>query len=455
MTIIVCSVYSSLFNSENLPPSHFPFILFLYHYNYHPISNKKYTAPSHKSADSKGTMFMKKPGYYSSGQFARMAHVTLRTIRYYDKQDILKPSFVTEPGARFYTDKDFARLQQILLLKYLGFSLDDIREMTIDDLDHHFMLNSLQVQLKLIQDRIEQMQLVEKAIRDTALTIQENHCMDWSKMLNLIHLTSVESSLKNQYQDASNIAARIHLHSLYSQNSLGWFPWLYRQCRIESDMRILEIGCGDGTLWKENLTLLPMRIEVILSDISEGMLRDARRAVGSWDSRFSYKAFDCHQLPYEDESLDLVIANHVLFYCQDITRVCQEVKRVLKPKGRFICSAYSRHHMEEVSLLVQDFDERIFLSADKLYDKFGKENGSHILKLQFSNVEWKLYEDSLMIQEPEPLISYILSCHGNQNQYISERCKEFRAYVKKKTAAGFHITKEAGVFACEKFIKNL
>ena len=35
---------------------------------------------------------MKKDGYYSSGEFARMAHVTLRTVRYYDKQDILKPS---------------------------------------------------------------------------------------------------------------------------------------------------------------------------------------------------------------------------------------------------------------------------------------------------------------------------------------------------------------------------
>ena len=53
---------------------------------------------------------MKKDGYYSSGEFARMAHVTLRTIRYYDKQNILKPSYVTESGARFYTDEDFARL---------------------------------------------------------------------------------------------------------------------------------------------------------------------------------------------------------------------------------------------------------------------------------------------------------------------------------------------------------
>ena len=51
---------------------------------------------------------MKKPGYYSSGEFARMAGVTLRTIRYYDKQNILKPSLVSEAGARFYTEEDFA-----------------------------------------------------------------------------------------------------------------------------------------------------------------------------------------------------------------------------------------------------------------------------------------------------------------------------------------------------------
>ena len=135
---------------------------------------------------------MKKDGYYSSGQFARMAGVTLRTIRYYDQHDILKPSLVSESGARFYTDTDFARLQQILLLKYLGFSLEDIREMTIEDPDSHFMLNALNVQLKLVQDRIEQMQLVEKTLKDTAQAISEEHTVDWSRMLDLIHLTVME-----------------------------------------------------------------------------------------------------------------------------------------------------------------------------------------------------------------------------------------------------------------------
>lgn len=135
---------------------------------------------------------MKIPGYYTSGQFAQMANVSVRTVRFYDKQNILKPSYVSPSGSRFYTDRDFARLQQILLLKYLGFSLEEIREMTINDMDVHFMQNSLKLQQKLIRDRIEQLQMVEKAIQDTTEEISRNQSVNWSHMLNLIHLTNME-----------------------------------------------------------------------------------------------------------------------------------------------------------------------------------------------------------------------------------------------------------------------
>ena len=391
---------------------------------------------------------MKIPGYYTSGQFAHMAHVSVRTIRYYDKQNILKPSYVNESGARFYSDTDFARLQQILLLKYLGFSLEDIRELTIDDSDSGILLSSLNLQLKLVQDRIEQMQLVEQAIQSTTHAIEKNQSIDWSQMLDLIHLTNMETSLKSQYQNATNISSRIRLHKLYSENHTGWFPWLYQQYPITPGMHILEIGCGNGALWTENQHLLPPDISIILSDISEGMLRDARRNIGTTDSRFSFQTFDCHQIPYPDHSFDLIIANHVLFYCQDIAKVCSEVQRLLKPDGVFLCSTYGSHHMKEISELVQKFDDRIALSADKLYEQFGIENGPSILEPYFSDVRYVPYEDSLCVTHAEHLIEYILSCHGNQNQYLLNRYKDFRLFVEQRTKHGFHITKESGIFYC-------
>lgn len=389
---------------------------------------------------------MKLSGYYSSGEFARMANVSVRTIRFYDKQNILKPSYVKPSGARFYTDSDLGRLQQILLLKYLGFSLDDIREMTIGDTDYHFLTNSLNLQKKLVQDRIEQMQLVESAIEHTVETLEQEHQIDWSHMLELIHLTGMEKSLKSQYQNATNITARIRLHRDYSTNQQGWFPWIYEHCHITDGQRILELGCGNGALWTENQDRLPGHVSIVLSDISEGMLRDARRNIGHTDRRFSFQTFDCARIPFPDQSFDLVIANHVLFYCKDLPQVCAEVRRVLKPGGRFLCSAYGENHMREISELVQQFDSRIVLSAEKLYEQFGLENGQQLLKTYFPTVTCVRYDDSIELNRAEPLIEYILSCHGNQNQILLERYKDFRFFTEKKTAHGFHITKDAGIF---------
>ena len=150
------------------------------------------------------------------------------------------------------------------------------------------------------------------------------------------------------------------------------------------------------------------------------------------------------------ESFDIVIANHVLFYCEDLEKVCSEIKRVLKPGGRFVGSTYGNAHMKEISMLVSDFDSRIVLSADRLYEKFGKQNGGKILEKFFSDVSWSEYEDYLEVTKPESLISYVLSCHGNQNRFIVDRYNDFVSFVKKKTKYGFDVTKEAGVFRAVK-----
>lgn len=400
---------------------------------------------------------MKLSGYYSSGQFARLAGVSLKTIRFYDKKNILKPSYRNPAGARFYTEEDFAKLQQILLLKYLGLSLEDIKELAINTSDQHLLLNSLKLQKKFIKDRMEQLQLVEAALNNTLETMEQEQQVDWSHMLDLIHLTGMEKSLKTQYQDAGNISARIRLHRDYSVNRQGWFPWIYEQCGLTSGMQVLELGCGNGALWTENLSRFPKGVQVVLSDVSEGMIRDARRAVterveltGSDATAFSFSVFDGHKIPYEDASFDLVIANHVLFYCEDIEKVCREVKRVLKPGGRFLCSTYGNSHMKEITHLVQDFDSRIVLAAEKLYERFGLENGQGLLEKVFPEVFPVYYEDEIQINTPEPLLEYILSCHGNQNQLLLDKYKEFKAFVTEKTRYGFNITKEAGLFVARK-----
>ena len=126
---------------------------------------------------------MKKEGYYSSGSFANKAHVTKKTLRYYDEHGFLKPSFVNENGARFYTEQDFQKMQQIQMLKYLGISLEDIREMTMKESREESLLPTLKFQMELLDERMEQMNLVRESLRDTTELLEKGKAVDWGELM--------------------------------------------------------------------------------------------------------------------------------------------------------------------------------------------------------------------------------------------------------------------------------
>ncbi|MEQ6356230.1 MerR family transcriptional regulator [Lysinibacillus sp. M3] len=66
---------------------------------------------------------------YPIGQFSRKTGVSIRTLRYYDEMNLLKPSYISETGRRFYENEDIITLQKITGLKSLGFSLKDIQQL--------------------------------------------------------------------------------------------------------------------------------------------------------------------------------------------------------------------------------------------------------------------------------------------------------------------------------------
>lgn len=390
-------------------------------------------------------------GYYTTGEFAKKANVSIRTIQYYDKRNLLKPARINEAGYRLYTDSDFARLQKILSLKYLGFSLDEIRLITINDDDHNYLSESVAMQQRLVRKRIEQLKLMEKNLEEARNMIQEETVIDWNRILHLIHITNMEKSLVEQYQNAANINIRIDLHKKYSVNPVGWFPWLYQIIRPAPGEELLEIGCGNGELWHRNLSNLPGGVQICLSDISEGMVQEVQDLLPALP-QFSFAVIDGQDIPKPPESFDKVIANHVLFYFRSLDDGLQEISRVLKPGGTFFCTTYGRNHMKEISRVVKEFDARIALSDIKLDEIFGLEQGETFLRRHFSDVAMIPYEDSLKVNEAGPLMEYILSCHGNQHEFLSDRYSEFRNFLGKKIAKKgyFSVTKQAGIFICRK-----
>ncbi len=383
---------------------------------------------------------------YSTGEFAKMAGVTLRTIRYYDKIGLLKPAMILNNGYRRYCNKDLITLQKILSLKELGFSLEEIYPLIQDD-DIASFKKSIQLQTTLINQKIQKLTNLKESLKATEKLLNKNN-IAWDKIIELIKLSSIDDNIIDHYINAKNLETRIKLHDQFSINKQGWFPWLFEQIDFSTVYRLLEIGCGNGKLWDYNTYNLRNR-EIFLSDNSNGMLEETKQRLGN---EYNYLVVDCHNIPFKNDYFDTIIANHTLFYLKDLNQSLLEVTRVLKKSGSFYCSTYSKKHMQEISNLVKGFDERICLSADSLPDHFGLENGKTILSKYFHFVELRKYEDALLINEAQPLIDYILSCHGNQNEFLANRLKEFKVYIESliKQSNGIKITKDSGLFVCTK-----
>lgn len=378
--------------------------------------------------------------YYKTGQFAKLANVSERTIRYYDKIGLLKPSFVMENGYRQYSDLDLLKLQKILSLKHLGFSIEEIFPMVMDNTN---LKESFDLQIDLIEDKISHLQSLKDALKRASQTPD----LSWNMILSLVQLSNEETNIIEQYKNAKNLNDRISLHEKYSTNKQGWFNWLFNQIDFSKVNRLLELGCGNGKLWQENRIDLRNR-EIFLSDISEGMVEEVRKKLGS---DFNCIVADAEKIPFKDSYFDTIIANHVLFYLNDLNLGLKEIDRVLKSDGILYCSTYGKNHMKEITEIVQSFDSRINLSNHSLYDIFGLENGEDILSKYFSNIQRMDYQDSLEITESKPLIDYIMSCHGNQNEILGPRLNEFKEYIEEllKNNGKIVVTKQAGLFVCK------
>ena len=98
---------------------------------------------------------------YLAQEFAKRAGVTIRALHHYDRLGLLKPSGHTHAGYRVYSDRDFARLEQIVALKFIGFPLYQIRDILRKDTD---LRAALERQHRILAEKHEHLERAMKAV---------------------------------------------------------------------------------------------------------------------------------------------------------------------------------------------------------------------------------------------------------------------------------------------------
>ena len=372
---------------------------------------------------------MKDQDVYTTGEIAKMAGVTTRTIRYYDNKGILSPSSHNSSGHRLYTESDFIKLKRILALKYLGLSLEEVKNTESQSFEKEDIISSLRLQKNIMKNKINYMKTVLHALESAEKSIEDEVDLDWNKTTDIIKILEDEKELLQQYMDSSNLDASIKLQDRFSSNRHGWYKWTFNNIKLDKKYKVLEIGCGNGALWSKNINLLDKDISITLTDVCEDMINNAKKNLSNYSDIFDFQIVDPYNIPFENESFDLVIANHILFYMKDVDKVLNEIKRVLKIGGYFYSSTIDSKNMKELESLVKGFNSNIKISEEKISSNFGLENGEGILSKHFCQIKKYLYEDKLVINDAKGILEYIYSIPGNIIELIDTKKKDFEKYI--------------------------
>jgi len=254
----------------------------------------------------------------------------------------------------------------------------------------------------------------------------------------------------DQYRDSSNLDARVMIHQRFSTNPYGWFKWVFDTLlKLPENAKILELGCGHGLLWKENIDRIPAGWNITLSDFSSGMLDAAWRNLVVSGRAFQFKEIDAQSIPFEDEAFDAVIANHMLYHVPDRPKAIAEIKRILKPGGRLIATTIGQNHLKEIANWIR------YVSPASDFESFGSpftlENGLEQLEQFFSQVTVSRYSDNLDVTEVKPIIAFILST-SHAAEIIEEELAKLEIELEQelKEKSKIFIQKDSGMFEAVK-----
>lgn len=199
-------------------------------------------------------------------EFAKRSGVTVKTLLHYDKIGLLQPSLKTQAGYRIYCDEDFIKLQQIITLKFIGLSLEEIKQL-INEKNQNIE-NIISVQTRALEEKKKHIETVIAALNKAEKQIQNNSFLEVQQLIDIIKITNMETRAKQRFNDASK---------QYVTDSYHWrsktAELINKLIKPNMNDIVLDLGCGTG----KQIIELSRKIKLAIGvDISDGMLKQAK-----------------------------------------------------------------------------------------------------------------------------------------------------------------------------------
>lgn len=266
-------------------------------------------------------------------------------------------------------------------------------------------------------------------------------------------LETIRQFSNDQYSNENRLSARIQIYD-FCEKKTNWQEWAFDNLDFSNVAGVLELGCGNGILWKRNIHRVPENVHIVLSDNSQGMVDAAREALEQHHHQFEFEVVDACQIPFKDNNFQMIIANHMLYHIENKEQVFSEIDRLLTGDGFAYASTLSTRNLNELIDIISEFDNSLLFDNIQTIRNFNLENGEDIISGYFNLANSYIYQNDIIIRNTEPLILYLASCYlMEQLDILINNFVDFRSYLEsviRKTGI-IRITNKSVLF---KFMKK-
>ncbi|HYH85840.1 MAG TPA: MerR family transcriptional regulator [Pyrinomonadaceae bacterium] len=147
-----------------------------------------------------------KDGLFQASEFAELTGVTVRTLHHYDRLGLLKPTGRTHAGYRLYGERDFARLQQVLTLKFIGLPLKEIKQLlNRKALD---LAGVLGLQREILEAKRRQVESALQAVERAEVAVAKSGGPDWEAFRKIVEVITMQQDYEwvKQYYTEEQLA---------------------------------------------------------------------------------------------------------------------------------------------------------------------------------------------------------------------------------------------------------
>lgn len=350
--------------------------------------------------------------YYTIGQLAKLAGISAKTLRVYERKGLLLPERNEENDYRIYGEESVKTLEKIQLMKYLDFSLDQIADF-LQLYENIKRENMLLEQKRLLEKKREQLNTViahvERAIQECKG--EEQDADSFLKALGII--------VKNQRAD--ELVRRLKQHA---DEPRGWSKFIFDKARLKVGMRVLDAGAGWGNLWRYNQEDLPWQLHVTCVDKHNTHMDAFCNYINKQKSEGKLAEYEFTFLWDDLETMSIngpyerIFFNHVVSHISDRNSLYHKLSGALSKDGVFICTWGGLLFYEKIQPLLHKFlTEEEYAELEKLYRRH---------RTQIEDRENELYAVFSMVQKHAYVITLHFETAEEFMEYIQQVCRPVR-----------------------------